>query len=76
MPGHGAAAALGAHLDEQLARAVFAEDAQRLPVRVERVQLDAQRAEALGAELGEDAGPLEQQLDAVPREVAEEARRA
>ncbi len=84
----GAAAAVGAQLDEQLslARAVLRQDAQRVPGALARRaprmcwlargKLHAERAEPPGPELREDARPLEEQLDAVAREVAEEARGA
>ena len=53
---------------------VLPDDAQRAAGHVAAVELDPQRPEALGPQLGQDAGPLEQQLDPVAREVAEEAR--
>jgi hypothetical protein len=59
------AAAHGTQLDEELAGAVLRQDAQRLPRLLARVELHAERAEAPCAQLGQDAGPLEEELDAV-----------
>ena len=74
--GDRAAAAVRPQLDEELSGRVLREDAEGVAGRLARVELDPQRAEAAGAELGQDARALEEQLDPVAREVAEEARGA
>ena len=70
--GHGAAAAVRPQLHEELLRFVLREDAEGVAVCLACGEVDPQGAEAAGAELGEDARPLEEELHPVAREVAEE----
>ena len=72
--GDRAAASVGPELDEELPGSILREDAQGVAEPLARVELHLQGAEPAGTKLRQDARPLEEKLDPVAGEVAEEAR--